>query len=651
MTIPAVPGAHAIALGVDGVLMLGTNEGRLVGIDPEDDETPLVELQPADDEPITGLALEVGPTATHLFVRTHTLQPDLTRVTRFALDGPRSLAPSLPIEVIAVDNAADTRHGAGLMVAEGRLWLPLGDGESGDQVGPANDPNHRSGNLLRLDVANLVSYHGYEIPTDNPMADEGGAAAETWAWGLRDPAACAIDPENGRVWCADAGAGSSEASLVPAAANLGWPHLEGTDCLLFGGCENVDSTLPQGTYRHGDDDCGVGSAAIAYGLDPELEGALVYSDRCSGRLFAVRPATPTQPRTRAIVGDLDAAVVAMVPDPAGGIWALDDEGQLGHIVVRRPEGLFPLKLADSGCLPTLDTPAPDLVPYELNAPLWTDGSHKQRHLVLPPGAQISVAEDGTLTFPEGTLILKTFSYALDPFEPEVITPVETRVMIRRSFTWEFHSYAWDEEGVQAQLLDEGESRTLLTSLEGAPTIIRHTFPSRDECGYCHGSGDAHALGPRLDQLARTVDYGATVGSQLDALAEIDFFDGPLPAVAPVTNFRDPDASAEDRARAYLHANCGHCHRPGGWTPPLTMDLRWSTPTIDTALCGVEPEYASTFFAEHRIAPGDLANSLVWLRVSSRGLWQMPPFATSVPDPDAEVVRWWIEQLEACPGEG
>ena len=90
---------------------------------------------------------------------------------------------------------------------------------------------------------------------------------------------------------------------------------------------------------------------------------------------------------------------------------------------------------------------------------------------------------------------------------------------------------------------------------------------------------------------------------------------------------------EARARAYLHANCGHCHRPGGWTPPdLDMDLRWTTPTPEANLCGVPPQYSSTFPADHRVAPGDPSDSLVWLRLSSRGPWQMPPFATSVPDP-------------------
>jgi uncharacterized repeat protein (TIGR03806 family) len=653
-TVPAVPGAQVLTPGRDGVVLVGTDDGRIVGLDPADAAEPLWELQAADGERITGLAFGSLAGTDALYVRSETTTPPRTRVTRVTLADPRTLDPASALEVIALDHdGPQVRRGAGLWVTEGLLWIPLGDDGVGDEAGPADDPNQRPGKLLRLDVSALTVPHGYALPPDNPLAGEGGVAAEAWALGLRDPAGCTVDAARGRTWCADTGAVVSEVSLVPAGSNLGWPRLEGSDCKSFGGCENLDTQLPQASYRHAEDDCGVGPAAYVDGLDIELDGALVYSDRCSGKLFAARPLEGDRPSARAVVGRLDPALVAMVADPQGGLWAIDGEGRLGHLVVRRPPGSFPIALADSGCFEGagVGSPAPDLVPYVLNAPLWTDGSYKQRHMVLPPGTHIAIAEDGGLVFPEGALILKTFSYALDPNAPAVTSPVETRVMIRRSYGWEFHSYAWDGDGTAAQLLGEGQSQPLLTAHEGAPTIVRHTFPSRDECGYCHGTGDVRALGPRLDQLAREVDYAGMAMPQLEALADIGMFDGPLPDATPMADYRDPSASDEQRARAYLHANCGHCHRPGGWTPPdLDMDLRWSTTTADTRLCGVPPQYSSTFEAEHRVAPGDPSDSLVWLRLSARGPWQMPPFATSIPDPAAHVVRTWIEGLDDCPAE-
>lgn len=653
-SIPAIPSARTLAMGRDGVVLVGTDDGQLVAALPDDPALPLRELRPADGTRITGLAFDGSTGIDALYVRLETDAPVRTRVTRWTLTDPQTLDPASALEVIAIDHDDPaSRRGAGLLAAEGLLWVPLGDDGVGEDVGPADDPSQRPGNLLRLDVSTMAVAYGFVRPPDNPLFDEGGTAAEAWAWGLRDPAGCAHDAARGLLWCADAGASISEVSLVFAGSNLGWPRLEGSECRVFGGCEGLDTQLPQATYRHADEDCGVGPAAPAEGMDAELDGSLVYADRCSGKLLAARPPLADRAGARAVVGRLDPALVAMVADPQGGIWAVDADGRLGRLVVDRPPGEFPSAISASGCFagPGVAAPAPDLVPYQLNAPLWTDGSHKQRYLVLPPGTRIGLESDGALAFPEGTIILKNFSYARDPTEPEVLTPVETRVMIRRSHGWEFHGYQWDDEGTDAQLLADGTSQALLTSHAGAPTIVSHTFPSRDECGYCHGSGNVHALGPRLDQLARTVDYAGGPAWQLDALADIGMFDGPVPEVAPMVDYADTEASAEARARAYLHANCGHCHRPGGWTPPdLDMDLRWSTPTKETQLCGVQPQYSSTFPAEHRVAPGDPSDSLVWLRLSTRGPWQMPPVATSIPDPQGVVVREWIEGLDECPEE-
>ena len=50
----------------------------------------------------------------------------------------------------------------------------------------------------------------------------------------------------------------------------------------------------------------------------------------------------------------------------------------------------------------------------------------------------------------------------------------------------------------------------------------------------------------------------------------------MAAIAHAITAQNGNVTA-DGARAYLHGNCGHCHRPGGWTPPdLDMDLLFTT---------------------------------------------------------------------------
>ena len=89
---------------------------------------------------------------------------------------------------------------------------------------------------------------------------------------------------------------------------------------------------------------------------------------------------------------------------------------------------------------------------------------------------------------------------------------------------------------------------------------RYEVPNEHHCQECHGvAPDTELLGPRTRQLDRMHDYGNGPVNQLDHMAELGLFD-----VTPPTNrlrFEDPlgDGPINDRARAYLDANCGHCH--------------------------------------------------------------------------------------------
>lgn len=318
----------------------------------------------------------------------------------------------------------------------------------------------------------------------------------------------------------------------------------------------------------------------------------------------------------------------------------------------------PDRLSDAHCFADLPglVPGPDLAPYEINAPLWTDGAHKHRFIVLPPGRAIEVEPDGVFEFPPGAAILKVFALERTLGDPESAVPVETRVMIRRADGWEFHTYRWDDDGLDASWVPGGDVITV-EQRDGEDAVeLPYYFPSQDTCRSCHRPGDAHeVLGPRTEQLGRWRHDDAGDHNQLAALADAGWIEGTTAeALAASPTFVDPadeTAPIEDRARSYLHANCSHCHREGGWQPvDMTMDLRASTPLSETEICDVPLQYWSPWAGgTKRIAPGDPADSNMLQRMMIRGDGQMPLVASYRVDPlGVEVMKAWIESLEGCP---
>lgn len=633
---------------------LGTSDGAVVRVSLADGNVSTV-LEAAELSFVTGLTIGRGPAGPALFVRLETTQGSpATSVRRYDLDEDAQVDLDTLVRVIRFVHPAAGRVGAGLAFSsDEELVIPLGDWEEGASDGPAGDPSQRPGSVLRLDVSALDVDYDYEIPADNPYVREPSPADAAFAIGARDPVGCAYDRATQRLWCADLGEFASEATIVERGDDLGWPSVEASDCRLpSGDCYQLDVTPPTLSYRHGPAQCGAVGGAVYRGDHPILQSAYVFGDRCDGTIRAVRVEPDGTGRVRSVVGVWDTAPVAFDTDVDGVMWAVDAQGMLGRVEPVDAEGTFPVGLADSGCfwggLDLLE--AADLVPYELNSPLWTDGAIKQRHIVLPPGETIDVADDGAFVFPDGTILLKTFSFEFVEADPQSVRPVETRVMLKRNFGWQFHTYQWNEAGDAAQVLDEGTNTLLQVERDGEIVEFEYTFPSRDECGYCHGSGSGQVLGPRLSQFDRITDYGTGPISQLEALEAIGMFTTPpQQPEAPLVSPSDEAQPLEDRARAYLHANCSHCHRPGGWAPPgIGMDLRWQTSLEDSAICDVDIRYYAPWFdATKRIAPGNPDDSLIWQRLSTRGPGQMPPMATFLVDPEGDAVRQWIESLVDC----
>ncbi|MDH5823080.1 PQQ-dependent sugar dehydrogenase [Luteimonas sp. RD2P54] len=96
---------------------------------------------------------------------------------------------------------------------EGMLWISSGDRQKFD---PAQDMQSTMGKIVRLEDDGSV-------PADNPFAEQGGATAQIWSLGHRNPLGIAFDAE-GRLWNHEMGPkGGDELNLVEKGANYGYP--------------------------------------------------------------------------------------------------------------------------------------------------------------------------------------------------------------------------------------------------------------------------------------------------------------------------------------------------------------------------------------------------------------------------------------------
>jgi hypothetical protein len=171
---------------------------------------------------------------------------------------------------------------------------------------------------------------------------------------------------------------------------------------------------------------------------------------------------------------------------------------------------------------------------------------------------------------------------------------------------------------------------------------------------CHTKAAGDTLGPETRQMNRVV--GGT--NQLDALAALGLFDAPLPKpyqAALVTPYASqagtPPANAtiEERARSYLHANCAYCHRPDADFP--YQDLRYDRSLKEMEVCGLEPLKGNGGVLDAQVlSPGNPMQSLLWIRMKSlENRTRMPQIATyKVDEQGLALIGDWISSISACP---
>ncbi len=611
---------------------------------------------------LLGMAFHPNYPATPEIFLSYTIQhtnPSMRHVlSRMVLDDVNTPGAGTTEQVILeVDQDFDNHNGGDIAFGpDGYLYFGLGDG------GDGNDPRQRSqdttrllGSMLRIDVMGTAA--GYNVLPDNPFGSNAkcgpGANAsncpEIYAWGLRNPWRWSFDSDTGELWAADVGQGAwEEVDLIERGGNYGWRCREGAnDTINAADCSGGGLIDPVTQYSRSFGSSITGGYVYRGTAIPELEGLYIFADYGSGRFWAARPDGQGGYSNDELI-DTNIQPTAFSIGPDGELYFVDINGNNGLGRVRRIDppaspvpDTIPDLLSDTGCVDPTDVTQAygGLLPYDLNAPFWSDGADKERYIGLPNGTTIGVDAEGDFEFPNGTVIVKNFRLGGNL--------IETRHLMRHpDGVWAGYTYEWNAARTEATRVRGGK----VVDINGQDWI----YPSEGQCMECHTATAGFALGPEIAQLNKDVTYPSTgrLANQLETIEHVMMFTAPLPAPANTLDTlidpADTAAPLEPRARAYLHTNCAQCHRPNGPTPS-TMDLRYSTALADTNACDALPLEGDLGVPGARlIAPGNSNASLVIERMRRRDIHGMPPLGSNVLDTlNIARISAWIDGLSTC----
>jgi len=289
-------------------------------------------------------------------------------------------------------------------------------------------------------------------------------------------------------------------------------------------------------------------------------------------------------------------------------------------------GIGKLKLSEYGFFkePLANlTPANRVFPYEMNTPLFTDYALKKRFIYIPENTSANYHDSEVLEFPVGSVLIKNFYYDGGQLQNEPGRIIETRLLIREESGWKALPYIWNKEQTDAFLEITGGGQVVTLKSAGA---FSYAVPTMAQCKSCHEkNGIIAPIGPTARQLNR-IENGK---NQLTSLVDAGMLQG-LPDLSEVRKLAswadDESGSIDDRARAYLEINCGHCHRPVGPGKNSGLNLTIFSPTEQSlgVLKAPVAAGAGSGNLQYDIVPGEPENSILVYRMESTSPGVMMP---------------------------
>ncbi len=594
------------------------------------------------------------------------------------------------------------------------LYITSGDGTSDSDTNVTGQKmDLLLAKVLRIDVDHPDKGKTYSVPKDNPFVGKKGMRPETWAFGLRNPWRLSVDPLTGDIWVGNNGQDLWEQIYrVRKGDNYGWSVYEGSHPFYLqrqlGPAPHVKPTFE---HPHSEARSMTGGVVYTAKAFQDLHGAYIYGDHSTGKIWAGKMDGDKVAWHREIA-DTTLQIVGFGHDSSGDMLVVDYRKPTTLYALRRspaeksPRQQFPRRLSRTGLFESVRGHKihPALVPYSVNAPLWSDGARKQRFIAIAveedeTGARsVSKVNTGNATrgwsFSDGTVLVKSFGLNVVGLrDGDTVSQerwVETRLLHREQGEWVGYSYRWNDEQTEAVLVESvGKDRVFsVLGEDGAVRKQTWHYPSRSECMVCHSRAAEYVLGLSTVQMNRDHVHGGMAVNQLSLLAELgvtsfaadaelrarykkQLEDGGADAAAvkrDVAKYKpelssghmlagrwltkdalvdpyDTDGSLELRVRSYLHANCAQCHVAAGGGN-AQIELNFATPIAKAKLLDVKPLHDSFKLQNPRlVVPGDPERSVLLKRLEIRGRGQMPQLGTTLADRRAvSLVEEWIRTL-------
>ena len=491
--------------------------------------------------------------------------PSGSRISRFTVRDPKTFQADANSEKIILEWPCGGHNGGCLRFGpEGDLYLATGDGSGiadGFQTGQRLDD--LLGAILRIDVNGEAGGKPYRIPADNPFLKVPNARPEIFSFGHRQVWKFSFDKKTGTMWGGEVGQDLWEmVYIIHKGGNYGWSVNEGS--------HPFRPERPRGpgdSFRQ--------SSSIRTPISDLSPAATSLAARgCRNSKAPTSTATSTREKSGwcGTTGTRCSRIVS---------WSTRSCGSSNSVKIpmarftssispaarftglRRPKARvnrsasFPRKLSQTGLFASTrdHIPAAGVIPYTVNSPLWSDGAEKERFLALPGLSKIEFeavtypqpAPGSTpgWRFPDGTVLVKTFSLEMEHGNPASRRRLETRLLHHErapgddneygAQVWYGYTYLWNDAQTDADLIEaHGVDREYTIRDAAAPGGVRKQkwhFPSRAECALCHTMAAKYALGVTTLQMNRDFDYGGGVANQLATLDHLGVFTKPLSDVS------------------------------------------------------------------------------------------------------------------------